>query len=448
MSQLLHDTFGELADEVGIPQAPADAAGMAWRTGRRRVVRRRVTATAATVLVVLVAAALVWQPHLPQAFEPAGRGEVATGHPLRVTKPWVVGDLPARGKPLAALALTAPDHDPYSRSSWLSIDVDGNVHALPAGQLSDTPMPAVSPDGQLVAYGEKDSGAYVIRNIVDGTRHVVDGLTSVFPSTLDGTWTGPAVVGSQVPAYWSPDGRHLAARISRGDGTEALAVISDDGSLTVLPWSGAPLLAGWVDDARVLALDGDTGTAGTMSPATIEVGTGRRTQLPNLQPERPFVDGEISQWSPAVSPDGRRLAMSRGASEDDPFRIAWSSFDLATGVELGSGEYATQEPADVSSVRTPLQWRGDDLAATIPTSAGTVLGPGYGPSSATMLVDPRLDAEVLLMAQDALTGPAHGSLWGHSTAWVAWRWKECLVAVLGLAVLIALWRRLPRNGQA
>ena len=102
----------------------------------------------------------------------------------------------------------------------------------------------------------------------------------------------------------------------------------------------------------------------------------------------------------------------------------------------------------MSSVRSPLQWRGTDVVATIPTSAGTVVGTRYGPSSATMLVDPCLDVEVLLMAQDALAGPAHGSLWGHSTGWVAWRWKECLVAVLGLAILIALRRRLPRNGQA
>jgi hypothetical protein len=447
MSQLLHDTFEEIAGEVGAPPAPAEAARAAWRTGRRRVVRRRLTASVSVAVVVLAVAALVWQPHLPPALDSAGSPEVATGHPLRVTRPWFIRELPSRGKPLAGLALSSPSHDPYSRSSWLAIDVGGGVHALPAGPLVDTAMPAVSPDGRMVAYGEKDTQAYVVRNVVDGTRQVVDGLRSVLPETRDGTWTGPAVVASQVPAYWAPDGRHLAARISRGDGTEALAVISADGSMSTIPWTGAPLLAGWVDDTRVLAVSVREGAVPTADVATVDVGTGERRPLPTLQPARPFGDTEISQWSPAVSPDGRRLALSRHPF-DEPLVVAWSTFDLATGAEQGSGQYATGRITDVGSIVGLLQWRGDDVVATIPTGHGTVLGPGDAPAAATMLVDPRLDVEALLMAQRALAGPAHGSLWGHGTNWAMWRWRECLVALLGLTVVTALWRRRPRHGQA
>jgi hypothetical protein len=143
MSQLLHDTFDELADELGVQPAPPHAAGAAWRTGRRRVVRRRVVGSVATAFVALLLATLVWPAAVPTALAPAGREGGATSHPLRVTKSWFGGDLPTKGSPLAALVLSAPDRSPYSSSEWLTVDVDGDLHRRPAGLMAERAMPAV-----------------------------------------------------------------------------------------------------------------------------------------------------------------------------------------------------------------------------------------------------------------------------------------------------------------
>lgn len=448
MSQLLHDTFDELADELGVQPAPPHAAGAAWRTGRRRVVRRRVVGSVATAFVALLLATLVWPAAVPTSLVPAGRAGGATSHPLRVTKSWFGGELPTKGAPLAALVLSAPDRSPYGSSEWLTVDVDGDVHRLPAGLMAERAMPAVSPDGTWVAYSEKGTDRYVVRNVVDGTRHAAQGLTTVQPNTTDGTWSGAtAVVGSQTPAFWSPDSRLLATRVTSGDGTEFVALVSRDGSVRRLPWRVPPLLAGWVDDSHLLAVDGGGDTSSIARPAIVDVETGERRQLPALQPARPFEGTEVSQWSPAVQPGGRRLVMSREPARDNDLSVPWSVFDLATGRETAQGSYRTQLLPTTTSIKAWLQWRGDTPVLAVPTGAGTLLGTGVDPSDATMLVDPRLDAVVVLVAQQALDGPANGSVWGHGTNWFVWRWRETALVLAVIVAFVLLSRRGGRLAQ-
>jgi hypothetical protein len=64
-----------------------------------------------------------------------------------------------------------------------------------------------------------------------------------------------------------------------------------------------------------------------------------------------------------------------------------------------------------------------------------------------MLVDPRLDAVVVLVAQQALDGPANGSVWGHGTNWFVWRWRETALVLAVIVAFVLLSRRGGRLAQ-
>jgi aminopeptidase-like protein len=59
-----------------------------------------------------------------------------------------------------------------------------------------------------------------------------------------------------------------------------------------------------------------------------------------------------------------------------------------------------------------------------------------------VVTDPRLQLTRLDLADDALSGPAHTTIWGTSVSTLSWRWPEAvLVAAVALGVLLWLRRR-------
>ncbi|MGN6391578.1 MAG: protein kinase domain-containing protein [Gemmatimonadales bacterium] len=226
--------------------------------------------------------------------------------------------------------------------------------------------PAISPDGQLVAYAGGDlSDSHIFVRQMDGGRPIE---------------VAPDVPGPQRLPYWSPDGKRLVFRSRRGlelvpalGGTarvlvprEAATVLlagpwSPDGrmiafvrsdSLHTMPVAGGPATAvttggelhsaAWSPDGQWIALV--RGNRQSMDPDTPQFFGNLGQSALWLVPARPGsgrpvrLTGEASMnSSPAWLPGSRALLyLSNAAGGEDVYRIG-----LATGATPGHGERIT-----------------------------------------------------------------------------------------------------------
>jgi len=152
--------------------------------------------------------------------------------------------------------------------------------------------PAVSPDGQLVAYAAGDlidSRLYVRQ--MDGGRPIP---------------VAPDVPGPQRLPYWSPDGKRLVFRSARGLevmpalGGTAKVLVPKEGSVVLLPGPWSP------DGSSVAFVRSD-------SLLTMPVAGGAATML--------ATGGGLH--SPAWSPDGRWIVMVRGNRQAVDPDVPW-----------------------------------------------------------------------------------------------------------------------------
>jgi hypothetical protein len=120
------------------------------------------------------------------------------------------------------------------------------------------------------------------------------------------------------------------------------------------------------------------------------------------------------------------------------------AFDLETGTETLSAWTATGAADSLYMVGTPVEWRDDRWALPRLEAEGLRLGleGDARPDRALVVTDPRLQLTRLDLADDALSGPAHTTIWGTSVSTLSWRWAEAvLVAAVALGVLLWLRRR-------
>ena len=163
--------------------------------------------------------------------------------------------------------------------------------------------PAFSPDGNRLAYAQhgaaKDDSFHIFARRLP--RGVVTQIT-----------TGDA---NDISPAWSPDGARIAFLRVREGRARLIAVPSNGGAESQIAEfaaadNGQPLPAlAWSRDGRTLAAV----SGGDKQPAVIVLisasdGTLRRITNP---PE-----GSDGDWSPVFSPDGSKLAFTRGSSPD------------------------------------------------------------------------------------------------------------------------------------
>ncbi|GAB3777965.1 TolB-like translocation protein [Nocardioides ungokensis] len=442
MSHQLHEPLHDLVAEV--PSYVAPDARAAWSAGARRRTRRRVGVAGLVVLLVLAASAGIGLlPHrasVPPVDQPGGGVD---GHPSRIDYPYWTRDLPERPGPVAGV-LERVSHAGTADQplGWFAVSPTGNLWHLPGSNNNFTP--AISPDGTRLAYLDTRPGRWFeIRDLREGSTTSID--IGDNPDSRE-----PWLLRGQSPLFWSPDSSRLlapvyAAKHNRQRGVDAL-VLDDRGATEVRRprTREAVMPVGWVSDSSLAWLVWHE-TKGTVDAARVQVTDdhGRLQRTVRLDVGRGV--GDLSQWAGVVSPDGRTLALGATAQEH---RTAVHFYDLTTG-RLRS---TMPGVPDAAGVCLPSWGDGTLQVPTENSLRDTVLRSING--STTILADPRLGAGCSLWATDALDGPAHaglgGTIFGDSTSWLSWHWREIAAGAAGglalLGLLVGL-RRLRRRAR-
>lgn len=385
-----------------------------------------VGAVAAVGLALGISAAGVLPDRLPWADVST---DPADGYPLRIARPYVIRELPARPGPVAGLL--------RSDESWLAVSPHGRLWELTDDDdRSDVP-PAVSDDGRVLAYlrtSENGFGEYVLRDLTTG-------VITAFPSVSSGASESDATfwVADQHPAYISPSGDQVLVPGGRTNGRDADGLLlSVDAGVRELFVAGPAYPAGWERDGRLAWL----GALDARRPAVIiTTDTGEVARRTRLAVDRRI---EVTQWSARVSPDAKAVAL---AEELDGLQGVVRRYSLRTGLEIDRSDVV----ADAVLGACSPSWRGEDV--TVPTTTGDQSSDSTGLAlvdrrgEPVVLADPRLNIGCSFWASQALDGDVHhglsGRLFDESQTWWSWWWRE-LTAVVLIAFAIAgmRWRRL------
>ena len=420
MSTSLPDRFDDLAADIDPADVSADLGPEAWAAGRRRQRRSRVLTIGVAVVVVLLAALTVLPvvgaglPVGPASSD--GDADAVSGYPERIGHQWHVGGLPS-GEPMAALL----QRDENGDIGWYAVSASGRQYQLPGGGAPGGVFPTLSPDGRYVGYLAPDGRSYLLRDLVSDT-------TIAFPDIgTPEAGTRYAAV-ADAPAFWSPDGTRLLLAADPRDGgrTSALLLGLDR---TVTPVVGDPTnLAGATDAGEVVRVyspsakqlsvtfDQPDGTVAHTIDLTVD-----------LALSRTLGDG----WHASISPDATRLALA-----DDLEEVA--AIVHLFSLEGSSGDEFAPVPVPAVSGSCPIAWVANTPVMTVrdgsdgATSTLLAESPLRDPIT---VVESSSDTRCLMWAGSALeAGPQH-ALWGTSTGWFTWWWRELTAALL---VLLAL----------
>jgi hypothetical protein len=349
------------------------------------------------------------------------------GYPERIGHQWWIRDLPSSPGPMAGLM---DRYSPGSVDGWFAIAESGRLWRLPSGFRGMDEFPTISRSGRYISYLRARTGPSVIQDLVTGDETSFASIgSSTEPIRTRYTLNG------QTPGLWSPDGKQLLvfAAGTRHRNVNAL-VLGLDGTVRVLSNEGYS--AGWVSNDEIAWLSGSQGRRGSTSgPAEVQI-TNAAGQVEHvIALSTRLRDARLDQWSSAVSPDGSRLLI---VTNYDIGGSVVRTFSLSTGKALTSPALITNAAGTCSPgwtgslpVVPVVSYDSHDGDTAYPVVVGDT------GTRRLVAVEPGLGSQCTLWAADALSGPAHGGMFGllgTSTAWWTWWWRELL---LGLAVLVA-----------
>lgn len=442
MSNRLHEPLHDLLAEV--PSYVVPDARAAWVAGARRRTRRRVATGGLVVLLVLLAGVgLGVLPRLVPVAPAQQSGSGVDGHPTRIDYDYWIRDLPDRPGPIAGV-LDRLHHGDTSVDplGWYAVSPTGHLWRLPGSE--NQYLPALSPDGTQLAYLDVRRGqGFEIRHLTTG------GSTDISVGAPRDGSREPWRLNAQAPSFWSPDSEQLLVRVdpaagNLSRGVDALVYRVGLGNTTSVRLAGheSAYPIGWVSDRALAWLERRPAAGGAADTVDVLV-TDVRGRLQRTVRLRMAGDAARSDLASATV-SGHSLAVgSQTGRQGDPIRfysLLWTDF--------GGTRTATMPGVPDAAAGCPASWGSGNLQ--VPTSASdrdAVLVSSNG--GATVLADPRLGVGCSLWATGALDGPGHaglgGMLFGHSTSWLSWHWRETalsgVVALVLLGLLVGLRRR-------
>ena len=152
--------------------------------------------------------------------------------------------------------------------------------------------------------------------------------------------------------------------------------------------------------------------------------TGEEVGRLKLQLSQPM---GFHQWSARLSPEGEFMTLA--AEEYGRSVIAVMS--------LEDGREIERHAVPTFGICQPT-WRGDEVLTP---------GPDHvlpdADRDAVVVADPSLEADCSIWATGAISGDEHrgftGSVFGTSTAWWSWRWRQLGAGLLLIVAALGLW---------
>ena len=435
MTNTLHEALDELVAAVPGQVVSDRLAEVAWKSGRRRRLRRRVAGVALAIGIAAMAGALISSlADDLRSVPPADHRDGARvhGYPQRIGHQWLVRGLPDRPGPAAGLMWRGAKAD-----SWYVVSETGHRWHLPMGRRVDDAFPTISPDGRRLGYLVDALGPYVIRDLVTGAR-------VEFPEIASGWGLAQAKYqfSGQQPAFWTADGSRLALHASLrptpgGVGRAGALVLDVSGSLREVAGVNGSL-AGFSGPDRLVWIprpEETPTTPATGLTALITTLDGTESRTVPLRFDTPWqADDGPNQWSAVTSPDGEEVLIMEERGSDD---AVVHRFSLRDGTEVGTTVTVSIPPAcgagwaDSTPAVATFDYTADNAATAMIDD---------GKARPIVVVEPGENVLCLVWASDALTGRAHGGLLGLATGWWSWWWRETLLALLMVTVLVAALR--------
>lgn len=440
LTRLMRDAAEHAPDHLDDPCA--QHVEDAWQRGRRRRTLRAAATGAGTLAVLAVVASLVLGTSrvLPDRLVPADGGQ-RTGvaaYPQRIGHQWWVPGLGDKADPVSALVQVMDVES--GEGEWQAVSARGERRRLQGGDNAGETFPAVSANGERIAYLQMPDNQWVIRDLRQGKSWFFPNIQRQSPDDrIPRAADAPHSLNVQSPAVFSPIGEFMAVPTLGGP------IVLDTATASVREVDGIDQAIGWIDDDRLVgrAVEGSGAVEGDESVEVLvwSRSTGRVSALGRVEllglPEPVQLNG---QWWGSVRDDGTLwLSVSDDGSQS---WLGGVSLPDLSPVALDGDPSSSLVWNEVDSSNFGMSWQGTRPAALAGGDAGEHVYPIAVNDSRERLVtlESSVGVHRVIWADDALNGSPSFSLVGMSTAWWTWWWKEIALVVLGGGLLV-WWRR-------
>lgn len=436
----------ELAPER-LDTEPAGHTVDVWRQGRRRHHIRAMAHMGGVLGLLAVVAALVLGTAkvLPDALLPADGGTHTgvTAYPQRLGHQWWVSDLDDRSDPVAAIVQVVDVES--GEDEWQALSARGERRRLQGSSSAGETFPAVSPNGERVAYLQMPENRWVIRDLRQGTWWTFPKVRmSSAEATAPPAPGAPYAMAAQSPAVFSPSGDALALLTLEGP----IVIDTTDGSVREVV--GMDQAAGWVDDDRLVGRSWGPTPSPVAGDTSVDItvwsrSTARTDVLGPIDLDGLPLQGALdSQRWGTVRADRTLWVATTGEAAEGRRQAGVSLPDLRP-VDIAGDPAPSLVWYDLKAERTSTgatAWRDTQPVTFVDVPDGRQVQPSLDSVSTAPItvVEPSTDVHRIIWADDALNGSPSFTLFGTSTAWWAWWWKEIALVVLGIGVLVR-WRR-------